>query len=251
MLLSDLRKARERYERKVVGRNEKSKFWHGLVNRWDKVTTAAHQFTTIAPPSEERVHGPDAPAKPSDLERGDRPPSPPEKSEGAERWLAISALELGVHETPGRKSTPRVMEYRKIAGCDLRGDDSEVPWCRIYVGAIMALAGLPFRKNWMARAVEHDPDFVKLTGPALGAIVSMWRGSPASGQGHTGFYRGEISTLIWIEGGNESDAVRRAFFPRHGPSMGLIGYYWPKCVPLPKIGPVRVKADGSQIATAE
>jgi hypothetical protein len=53
----------------------------------------------------------------------------------------------------------------------------------------------------------------------------MWRGSPASGQGHTGFYRGETSTLIWIEGGNESDAVRRAFFPRNGPNMGLIGYY--------------------------
>ena len=79
----------------------------------------------------------------------------------------------------------------------------------------------------------------------------MWGGSPASGQGHTGFYRGETSTLIWIEGGNESDAVRRAFFPRAGSSMGLIGSYWPKSVPLPKIGPVRVNADGSQIASAE
>jgi hypothetical protein len=69
----------------------------------------------------------------------------------------------------------------------------------------------------------------------------MWRGSPASGQGHTGFYRGETSTLIWIEGGNKSDAVRRAFFSRNGPSMGLI----------PKIEPVRVTADGSQIGSAE
>ena len=71
----------------------------------------------------------------------------------------------------------------------------------------------------------------------------MWRGSPAGGQGHTGFYRGETSTLIWIDGGNESGAVRRACFPRNGPSMGPIGYYWPESVPLPKIEPVR--ADGA------
>jgi hypothetical protein len=34
-LLLDLRAARERYEREVVKRNERSKFWKGLVNRWD------------------------------------------------------------------------------------------------------------------------------------------------------------------------------------------------------------------------
>jgi hypothetical protein len=52
-----------------------------------------------------------------------------------------------------------------------------------------------------ANRIEHEPVIsTAADGPALGAIVSMWRGSPASGQGHTGFYRGETSTLIWIEG---------------------------------------------------
>lgn len=36
-LLQSLRKAREKYERIWVGRDESSRFWEGLVNRWNKV----------------------------------------------------------------------------------------------------------------------------------------------------------------------------------------------------------------------
>jgi hypothetical protein len=36
-VLQALRRARETHERLVVGRDERSKFWRGLVNRWDKV----------------------------------------------------------------------------------------------------------------------------------------------------------------------------------------------------------------------
>lgn len=39
-----MRAARERYEREEVKRNEKSKFWRGLVNRWNKELTAAREF---------------------------------------------------------------------------------------------------------------------------------------------------------------------------------------------------------------
>lgn len=44
-LLDVLVEARERYERKVVGRNEKSPFWRGLVNRWRKAR--AHALTYL------------------------------------------------------------------------------------------------------------------------------------------------------------------------------------------------------------
>jgi N-acetylmuramoyl-L-alanine amidase-like protein len=43
-LLQDLRQARETYERRVVGRNEQSKFWRGLVNRWNKALSFAVRF---------------------------------------------------------------------------------------------------------------------------------------------------------------------------------------------------------------
>ncbi|BAY66523.1 hypothetical protein NIES22_66620 [Calothrix brevissima NIES-22] len=35
-LIRDIRKAREKYERGSVDRDESSPFWQGLVNRWDK-----------------------------------------------------------------------------------------------------------------------------------------------------------------------------------------------------------------------
>jgi uncharacterized protein (TIGR02594 family) len=165
-------------------------------------------------------------------------------------WLTFSARELGTKEIPGTESTPRIFQYRELAGCELKGDDGDVPWCRIYVCAMLALAKLPYRKDWMARAVERDSNFVRLEGPALGAICSFWRGSRSGGLGHTGFYWGESKGRVLVEGGNESDAVRRAFFPKNGSLMGLVGYYWPKSLPLPKIGPIKVDDDGRPIRSA-
>jgi lysozyme family protein len=52
-LLSRLRVARENYERTVVGRNETSQFWKGLVNRWDNALAAAGKFHREAEPQGE------------------------------------------------------------------------------------------------------------------------------------------------------------------------------------------------------
>src|SRR5262249_9949166 len=48
-LLNDLRAARERYEREVVGRDARSKFWKGLVNRWDNALKFARSFQPLTP----------------------------------------------------------------------------------------------------------------------------------------------------------------------------------------------------------
>ena len=47
-LLAKLRAAREQYERQVVGRDESSKFWKGLVNRWNKAVDVAKSFPMTA-----------------------------------------------------------------------------------------------------------------------------------------------------------------------------------------------------------
>lgn len=44
-LLQKLRNARESYERNVVGRGPGSKFWKGLVNRWDNALSTARTFS--------------------------------------------------------------------------------------------------------------------------------------------------------------------------------------------------------------
>lgn len=47
-LLAAMRAAREQYERDVVGRDETSKFWKGLVNRWNKAMDFARTFITAS-----------------------------------------------------------------------------------------------------------------------------------------------------------------------------------------------------------
>lgn len=48
-LLVALRAAREQYERQVVHRDESSKFWKGLVNRWNNALAQARKFSAESP----------------------------------------------------------------------------------------------------------------------------------------------------------------------------------------------------------
>ena len=50
-LLARLRTAREQYERDVAHRDEHSKFWNGLVARWDKAITVAQRFPMTPAPT--------------------------------------------------------------------------------------------------------------------------------------------------------------------------------------------------------
>ena len=164
--------------------------------------------------------------------------------------MPLAQREIGLRETPGPRSTPRIIELRRIAGCTLQGDDGAVAWCKIFVNAVLAMAAIPIAKDWMARSIERDPNFVRLNGPAYGAIVSFWRGSRGGGLGHTGFYVGETATRVRVLGGNQSDAVRLAFFAKGSPSFELVGYYWPRSLPLPATGPIHVDETGEPVASA-
>lgn len=167
-------------------------------------------------------------------------------------WMAFAEGELGQKEVPGSGDNPRILEYRKIAGIDLDGDDGDVPWCKVFVNAAFKWCGIPIAPNAMALSIKGDPDFVKLDGPAYGAVVAFWRGKPKSGTGHIGFYLGESAngSRIYVLGGNQGDQVKKAFFPASSISFGLTGYYWPKSIPLPETGKVIVKDDGSPVASA-
>ncbi len=75
-LLARLRQAREAYEREVVHRDERSKFWAGLSARWDKAITIAERFPkTPAPviesaaPPPVAADGSDPPALPRKIDR--------------------------------------------------------------------------------------------------------------------------------------------------------------------------------------
>ncbi len=96
---------------------------------------------------------------------------------------------------------------------------------------------VPGTRSPSSQSYRHDPNFIQLAGPALGAITVYWRISKTSGLGHVGFYEGEDSHgFINTLGGNESDMVREELLNPRGSTFGLVGYFWPKAVMLPAIG---------------
>lgn len=146
-------------------------------------------------------------------------------------WLKAAIEEIGQAEVAGAKSNPRILEYRKMAGLTQFGamDDGVVPWCAIFVNAMLAQAGVKTSGTAMARSFTKHPDFIKLEKPVVGCItvISSSRG-PASG--HVFFYVGENPLFFVSLGGNENDAVACG---KMWQKAKLVGHYWPKAVPLP------------------
>mgnify|MGYP001616486120 CR=1 FL=1 len=152
-------------------------------------------------------------------------------------WLKNAIAEIGVRETAGKDSTGRIIAYRTLGKTsdDTSTEDGSRPWCGDFVCAMLETAGIRSPRSGMARAIEHDDRFVRLDGPALGAVVTMWRGSKSSGLGHVYFYAGRTSDGRNVAvGGNQNDAVTAAAYG----TDRVVGYWWPKSVPLPKTGHV-------------
>jgi uncharacterized protein (TIGR02594 family) len=265
-LLQHLRAAREQYERAVVWRNESSKFWRGLVNRWDNALATARKFgADKGRPAHEKSAGqiPSVRAgwigglvaamvswfsKPK-LTGGPRPtpeqPLPRAASEQPETgplWMTQAASHLGFQE---RGENRGIEAFISQASCGSVGD----PWCAIFVNACLEAVGVRGTRSAMVRSFERDTNFVRLPGPSLGAIVTMWRGSPSAGTGHVFFYLGENDHGVLALGGNQSDGVCRQYEPRDR----IAGYWWPKSVALPRVGRIVVKhspellASGSEV----
>lgn len=150
---------------------------------------------------------------------------------GAPPWYTWSLHEIGFRETGNNQGIER---YIGLAHCGEPGQ----PWCAIFANAALESSGIPGSRSPSSQSFRTHPAFVQLPGPALGAIAVFWRDSKDSGLGHVGFYRGEDDAHVWTLGGNENDMVQIEALPKSSASFGLIGYWWPKSVPLPAIGPV-------------
>lgn len=167
-------------------------------------------------------------------------PQPTPGVAGAPVWYALAQNDIGFHETGNNRG---IEQFIRDAQTGSLGD----PWCAIWVNAKLEDAGIRGSRSAAARSFEHDDNFIKLPGPALGAIVTMWRGSPSAGTGHVFLYDGESSKGIRGIGANESDMIKRSFHERGR----IVGYYWPKAVPLPSVGRITVADDGSVINVKE
>lgn len=155
-------------------------------------------------------------------------------------WMAEATKRIGFHEVGSNQGLEDLIA---LAKCGQEGD----PWCAIFVNACLEASGIRGSRSPAARSFEHDANFVNLGGPAYGAIVTNWRGSPTSGLGHVYFYAGENDRGILALGGNQSDQVCK----QYEAASRIVGYWWPASRPLPKTGPVIVPHIGAAVGGSE
>jgi len=128
---------------------------------------------------------------------------------------------VGTREVSGPVANPQVLAMLRLDG-DWPKDDA-VPWCAAYVNYVCWLLRLPRSKSLRARSwlrvgtpvVEDD------LWEAAYDVVILSRGSgkqPGPGvinaPGHVGFFSAQEGGRIWILGGNQSDEVNIASYPR-------------------------------------
>jgi uncharacterized protein (TIGR02594 family) len=131
-------------------------------------------------------------------------------------WLTVARSYIGFHETGTNRGIQR---FIALAHTGELGD----PWCAIFANACLEQAGLTGTRSPAARSFENNQNFTRLDQPTLGCIVTLWRVSPSSGQGHVGFYVGEDGSNVTMLSGNDDDRVEIADHPR----SRVTGYWWP------------------------
>ena len=117
-------------------------------------------------------------------------------------WMTIAMGELGVKETPGAASNPRVLEYLASTNLDpaLSSQDS-TPWCSGFVNWCVEKSGGAGTDSASARSWLHWGRAIQL--PRRGCVAVFSR----SGGGHVGFFVKRTGTHAEVLGGNQGNAV--------------------------------------------
>ena len=137
-------------------------------------------------------------------------------------WLQQAQRYLGTAEWPGSKHNPIIVRFFALAGfAGVRND--ETPWCAAFVNAVMAQCDLP--KSGALTARSFLTWGRSIDQPRRGAVAVFRRGQ-STWQGHVGFVLEVDVTHITLLGGNQSDAVSIARYPR----AKLLGLRWPQPV---------------------
>ena len=140
-------------------------------------------------------------------------------------WVELAKKEIGVHEIEGQRDEPRVMAYFKDAGHPEISHD-ETAWCAAFVGAMLQRAGLHPTGSLLALSYEHWGD--RPDHPIYGCIGVKRRRGAAAWMRHTGFVVGANDSTIYLLGGNTTDEVMVAAFPR----SDFTTFRWPHGFPL-------------------
>ena len=137
-------------------------------------------------------------------------------------WLQVAKNYLGVSEVIGYKHNPIIVGWWKRLGLPFVTD--ETPWCAGFVGGVLEECG--FKSTRSGLALSYANYGVRLSGPVVGAIVSMKR----NGGGHVGIIVGKNKNgNLMILGGNQGNAVNIKPFD----ASRVVAYTWPMGVNRP------------------
>lgn len=118
-------------------------------------------------------------------------------------WMDEALRKMGLHET---RDNSILRKWLASDGSTL-GDPAKLPWCGDFVETAIALTmpdeALPVNPYLAANWVK----FGKMCRPQYGAVMSFWRGSPTSWQGHVAFYVAEDDQAYHVLGGNQRNAI--------------------------------------------
>lgn len=154
---------------------------------------------------------------------------------GEPPWMNVARGYIGLKEVPGAKHEPTILRWWRSIGATWFTDD-EIPWCGAFVGGVLKEAGIePLGAAEAPRARAWEKFGRELSGPAQGAIVTFWRGSPRGSAGHVGFVVGRDRSdvrqaRLMVLGGNQGDAVTIAPFDRER----ITSFRWPDGHPMPR-----------------
>jgi len=136
--------------------------------------------------------------------------------DGVPEHYQIALDFLGTKEIRGSKHNPLIEEmFKLVVG---REHSDETAWCAAFVGACLIKAGLDSTGKLNARSYLKMGDDINT--PEIGDIVIFWRGSKSGWKGHVAFYAGEEGNYILCLGGNQSNRVSIAKYPK----SRLLGY---------------------------
>lgn len=149
--------------------------------------------------------------------------------------LDEASKHLGLKELPGQtKHNKQIVQFFADVGHEWVKDD-ETAWCAAFVGAILKRVGLPHTGKLNARSYLMWGDAVKPAEAEPGDVMVFSRGDPNGWQGHVAFFVRSAEGGYFVLGGNQSNAVTQAFYPKNR----LLGV---RRMPMPALQPVTALA---------
>lgn len=133
------------------------------------------------------------------------------------RWASMGVLERSGPDL----DHPIILEMLQRVG--LSGRHDETPWCSAAMNAAMDECGIGGTGSAKARSWEDWGE--RLAKPRFGCVAVLWRESERGPFGHVACWLGDVAggAQQVLLGGNQSNAVSVALYPRHR----VLSYRWP------------------------